>query len=298
MDQVTLAAERVSTRRGLRLPPYVLLLFPAVTFMLLMYAYPLVSSITRSFLGAGGRLSLENYRKTWDLYLRDIGFTFAVTLFSTAVTAAVAIALAMYLRFRVSVCSRILSGLYKLPIFIPFVVIAQMMNSFLAPHGLLNLALAHLGLINLQRPLQLFNFWGLAFGFVWKMIPFSVLIIHGGFQMIDNSYIEAARTAGAGRLSVITRILVPMASSSIMVALVLVYSQIVGTFTLPYMLIGGKIPTTITVDIAHRVNYFRDFGVANTLGVFSYLLVLGTAIYYLRSSMKKVAQGEPAGGSR
>jgi putative spermidine/putrescine transport system permease protein len=286
--------DRPLVRRRLRLPPYLLLLFPAVTFMLLMYAYPFVSSFTRSFIGSEGNLTLQNYAKTWDLYLKDVAFTFSVTVFSTSVTAVLAVLLAMYLRFRQSVISRILAGLYKLPIFIPFVVVAQMMNTFLAPHGLLNIALAQIGLINIDKPLELFNFWGLSFGFVWKMVPFSVLIIHGGFQMIDNSYIEAARSAGASRAKVITHILIPMSKSSIMVALVLVYSQIVGTFTLPYMLIGGKIPTTITVDIAHRVNYFRDFGVANTLGVFSYLLVLATAIYYLRSSVKRVAEAEPS----
>ncbi len=198
-----------------------------------------------------------------------------------------AILLAMYLRFRRSLVSRLMTGLVRLPIFIPMVVVAQMMNSFLAPHGLLNTALARLGLIDLERPLQLFNFWGLSLGFVWKLVPFSLLIIHGGFQMIDDSYIEAARSAGARLGTVITRILMPMSRSSILVALVLVYSQISGTFTLPYMLIGGKIPTTITVDIAHRVNYYRDFGVANTLGVFSYLLVLVTAVYYLRSSVRE-----------
>jgi len=80
---------------------------------------------------------------------------------------------------------------------------------------------------------------------------------------------------------------VPMNKSSILVATVLVYAQIVSTFTLPYMLIGGKIPTTITVDIAHRVNYFRDFGVANALGVVSYVFVLVTAVYYLKNSMKQ-----------
>ena len=281
-------------RREFIFPPYLLLLFPAVTFMLLMYAYPFIASFTRSLIDAEGKFSFANYVKTWDLYLKDIVFTFGVTVFSTATTGVVAVLLAVYLRFSQSLISKILSGLYKLPIFIPFVVVAQMMNSFLAPHGLLNIALAKLGLINIDQPLQLFNFTGLSFGFIWKMIPFSVLIIHGGFQMIDDSYIEAARSAGARLFKVITRILIPMSKSSIMVALVLVYSQIVGTFTLPYMLIGGKSPTTITVDIAHRVNYFRDFGVANTLGVFSYFLVLFTAIYYLRSSVRKVAEDKPA----
>ncbi len=285
-------AEKRLIRRGFSFPPYIFLLFPAVLFMLLMYGYPFITSITHSFIGKQGTLSLENYVKTWDLYLKDILFTFAVTLFSTSMTAVLAILLAVYLRFRTSVVSRILAGLYKMPIFIPFVVVAQMMRSFLAPHGILNLTLARLGLIDIEQPLQLFNFYGLTFGFIWKLVPFSVLIIFGGFQMIDNSYIEAARSAGARLFKVITRVLIPMSKSSIMVALVLVYSQIVGTFTLPYMLIGGKIPTTITVDIAHRVNYFRDFGVANTLGVFSYFLVLFTAIYYLRSSAKKMTEDQ------
>jgi putative spermidine/putrescine transport system permease protein len=280
---------RQEVRRGFSPPPYLLLLFPAVTFMLLMYGYPFLSSIVHSFVDNQGHISLENYRKTMELYLRDISFTFAVTCFSTAVSGALAILLAVYLRLRQNPISRALGGLYKIPIFIPFVVVAQMMNSFLAPHGLLNLALAKMRVIDIEYPLQLFNFSGLSFGFIWKMVPFSVLIIHGGFQMIDNSYIEAARSCGAGLAKVITRVLIPMNGPSILVALVLIYSQIVGTFTLPYMLIGGKTPTTITVDIAHRINYFRDYGVANTLGVFSYLLVLVTAIYYLRSSVRKMA---------
>ena len=272
-------------RKGLKVPSYILLLTPAVTFMLLMYAYPFLASIIRSFLDKSGTFSLENYVKTLDLYTKDIAFTFSVTVFNTLCTAILAILLAVYFRIRQNRITRILSALYKLPLFIPFVVVAQMMNSFLAPHGLLNVALAQLGLINLQRPLQLFNFTGLSFGFLWKQVPFAVLIMHGGFQMIDNSYIEAARSAGAGMGKVITRVLIPMNKSSILVSLVLVYSQIVGTFTLPYMLIGGKIPTTITVDIAHRVNYFRDFGVANALGVFSYLIVLLTAWYYLKTKL-------------
>jgi putative spermidine/putrescine transport system permease protein len=287
-------AVRNSIGREFKFPPYLFLLLPAVTFMLVMYAYPFITSFTRSAVDAQGNLTFANYIKTWALYRKDVFFTFSVTVFSTAVTGVLAVLMAVYLRFRQGLISRLLSGLYKLPIFIPFVVVAQMMNSFLAPHGLFNVALAQLGLIDIDQPLQLFNFSGLSFGFMWKMVPFSVLIIHGGFQMIDNSYIEAARSAGARKFTVITRILIPMSKSSIMVALVLVYSQIVGTFTLPYMLIGGKSPTTITVDIAHRVNYFRDFGVANALGVMSYLLVLFTAIYYLRSSAKKMAESKTA----
>ncbi len=273
-----------------KLPPYIPLLFPAVAFMVLMYIWPFVSSVLQSFLVGKGQPSLANYVKVWELYRKDIVFTFGITLFNTALTGVVAVIFSVYFRIRQNRISALLSAIFKLPIFIPFVVVSQMMNSFLAPHGLLNTALAQLGIVNLEKPLQLFNFAGLSFGFAWKQIPFAVLIIHGGFQMIDNSYIEAARSVGAKMPSIILRVLVPMNKSSIIVALVLVYSQIIGTFTLPYMLIGGKVPTTITVDIAHRVNYFRDFGVANALGVCSYIMVLFTAAYYLRSKIREARQ--------
>jgi ABC-type spermidine/putrescine transport system permease subunit I len=235
--------------------------------MLLMYAWPFVASVARSFVDQDGRFGFGNYTKTAQLYLKDLAFTFSVTVVNTLIAAAGAILLAVYFRLRQNAVSRLMASLLKLPIFIPFVVVAQMMNSFLAPHGLLNTALAQIGLINLERPLQLFNFSGLSFGFSWKQIPFALLIIHGGFQMIDNSYIEAARSAGASLAKVVLRI--------------------VSTFTLPYMLIGGKVPTTITVDIAHRVGYFRDFGVANALGVCSYVLVMITAVYYLRTKLRE-----------
>ena len=277
---------------GRKLPPYVVLLFPAVTFMVAMYAWPFISSVFQSFMETGndGHLGFANFVKAWELYRKDIAFTFIVTLFNTFAVGILAILFSVYFRLRQNKVSAFLSAIIKLPIFIPFVVVSQMMNSFLAPHGLLNIALAQLGLINIDKPLLLFNFAGLSFGFAWKQIPFAILIIHGGFQMIDNSYIEAARSVGSKLPSVILRILVPMNKSSIIVALVLVYSQIVGTFTLPYMLIGGKTPTTITVDIAHRVNYFRDFGVANALGVCSYIMVLFTAAYYLRTKIKEARQ--------
>jgi len=286
---------RSSSRGGERkLPPYLPLLAPAVIFMLLMYAWPFISSVIQSFAvtemeGAPG---FGNYVKAWELYRKDIAFTFATTVFNTFLVGTVAVLFSVYFRLRQNRVSALLSAIFKLPIFIPFVVVSQMMTSFLAPHGLLNIALAHVGLVNLDKPLQLFNFSGLSFGFAWKQIPFAMLIIHGGFQMIDNSYIEAARSAGARMPKVITRVLVPMNKNSIVVALVLVYSQIVGTFTLPYMLIGGKTPTTLTVDIAHRVNYFRDFGVANALGVVSYVMVLFTAAYYLRSKIREARREE------
>lgn len=264
------------------------LLLPAVGLMLVLYAYPFASSIYRSFLIKGQEgLTLANYVKVKELYLRDVLFSLEIALLSTAIAAVVSISLAAYLRMSRGTFKRLISAVYRLPIFVPFVVVAQMMTTFLAPHGLLNITLAQVGLVNLDAPLELLNWKGLTFGFVWKQAAFMTLIILGGFEMVDNTYIEAARSFGARLPQVILRILVPMARASISVALVLAFTSTVGTFTLPYMLIGGKTPTTLTVDIAHRVTYFGDYGVANALGTLAYIMVLFTAIYYLRYAVKK-----------
>jgi putative spermidine/putrescine transport system permease protein len=264
-----------------------LLLLPAVMLMLALYALPFASSIYRSFLTKQGALTLGNYGKAIELYLPDVFFTLEVSVLSTAIAAVVSVALATYLRLADSRLSRAVGELYRFPIFVPFVVVAQMMRTFLAPHGLLNIFLAQVGLINLDSPLQLFNLEGLTFSFAWKQAPFMVLIILGGFQMVDDAFIESARSVGAGMFQVISKILIPMSQASISVAVILAFSSTVGTFTLPYMLIGGKAPTTVTVDIAHRVNYFGDWGVANALGVFSYIMVFFTAVYYLRYAVRK-----------
>ena len=266
--------------------PYILV-FPAVMVILLLYLYPFLASFWKSFISKEGVLSLANYEKTLRLYRYDILFTMGVTALSTFIATVLSIFVAVYLRLSKGWLSNSIGILYRLPIFLPFVVIAQMMRSFLAPHGTLNLFLAKLSLVDIENPLQLFNWIGLVFGFVWKQAPFMILIILGGFQMIDNSYIEAAKSVGAKLPQIITKVLIPMNKPTILIAVTLVFCSLVGCFSFPYMLIGGKTPVTITVDIAHRVNYFGDYGVANALGVFSYILVSLLAIYYVRSMMKK-----------
>ena len=266
--------------------PYILV-FPAVMAILLLYLYPLLTSFWKSFISKEGVLSFANYEKTLRLYRYDILFTLGVTVLSTFIATVLSILVAVYLRLSKGWLANNVGILYRLPIFLPFVVVAQMMRSFLAPHGILNLFLAKLNIIDIENPLQLFNWVGLTFGFVWKEAPFMILIICGGFQMINDSYIEAAKSVGAKLPQIITKILIPMNKPTILIAVTLVFCSLVGCFSFPYMLIGGKSPVTITVDIAHRVNYFGDYGVANALGVFSYIMVSLLAIYYVRSMLKK-----------
>lgn len=55
------------------------------------------------------------------------------------------------------------------------------------------------------------------------------------------------------------------------------------------MLIAGN-PTMMTSMMAHRINYYGDYGVANALGLFSYALTAVTAWIYLRLTLAREAR--------
>lgn len=270
-------------RRKLSLLFPIFLLAPALAVMLILYVQPFISSIYRSVLDEkSGEFTLKYFEGAVSVYGRDAIFSLWTSLLATVITIVISIVLAAYLRLSYSPFKRFFNTVYRLPLFIPFVVIGQMMRTFLAPHGLFNNFLAGLNLIDLEAPLQFFNWSGLVVGFVWKQFAFATLLILGGFIMIDDEYIESARSVGAGNVRIIVSILIPMAKSVIPIAFILVFASLISCFTYPYMLIGGATPTTITVDIAHNVTYFGDWGTANALGVISYLMVFAAAIYYMR----------------
>ncbi|HDI31994.1 MAG TPA: ABC transporter permease subunit [Thermofilum sp.] len=266
--------------------PFTLIL-PSFLVMLFLYLYPFALSILKSFMDDQGRFTLKYYEEAFSSYKQDIFFSFWISLLSMFVSTFIAIILAAYLRLSNTPFKPIINSIYRFPLFIPMVVVAQMMRTFLAPHGLLNLMLLQMGLINIDYPPWFFDWKGMLIGFVWKQTPFMVLIILGGFQMIDDSLIEAARCVGANIFKMLVNIMLPLARASIAIAMILIFASNISTFTLPYMLIGGATPTTITVDIAHRVTYFGDWGTANALGVVSYLMVGAFAIYYLREVVRR-----------
>ena len=53
------------------------------------------------------------------------------------------------------------------------------------------------------------------------------------------------------------------------------------------LMINAQTPTMLTVDMAWRINSYGDYGVANALGIISYLFTGVVAWFYLRQSLKE-----------
>lgn len=107
------------------------LLAPAVLMVGLLFVYPLGMSLTYAFHNElTGGWDLGNFSKAFALYGGDIALTAGVTVLSTALVGALSIAIAGYLTLGENPRTvALLRWIYRWPLFIPFVVAAQLMHT-------------------------------------------------------------------------------------------------------------------------------------------------------------------------
>jgi putative spermidine/putrescine transport system permease protein len=268
-----------------RRPLSLLLVAPALAVVLALFVYPLCYSLVSGFTSRDGQPSLENFIKTFDLYTTDIVFTVVIITVSTALIGLFAAAIGGYLVLGAHPASvMFLKWLYRWPLFIPFIVAAQCMRTFLAKNGMFNNTLDMLGLVDVASLSGLLDWRGIIITFVWKETPFVALLVSGAMAALDRASIEAARNLGAGGMRILVEILLPQVAGVMAVGLVLAFVTMLSVLSVPIMISGGS-PTMITVDMAFRVNAYSDYGVANALGVVSYLIAGSVAWIYIRRNV-------------
>jgi putative spermidine/putrescine transport system permease protein len=269
-----------------------LLMAPALLMVGLLFVYPLGQSLAYAFrIEATGSWGLENFHKAFALYGADIALTFGTTVLATGLVGALAIAMAGYITLGESPRSvALLRWMYRWPLFIPFVVAAQLMRTFLAKNGMLNNTLMSLGVVDPMGAVSLLDWRGVVITFVWKQLPFAVLLICGAMASLDRSLVESARGLGAGRFRILLEILVPQVQTTIVVSLILSFVTMLSALSVPMMIIAGS-PTLLTVDMAWRVNSYGDYGVANALGFVSFAMSGVASWFYLRQGLRD--QGRP-----
>ena len=260
---------------------------PALAIVTVFFIGPLGMSAVLAFRGKDGGFTAEHFAKAFELYSTDLLFSAAIVVVSTIGIGAVAIAIAGYLTLGEHPRTQaMLRWLYRWPLFIPFIVTAQVMRTFLAKNGMLNHVLIGSGLIDPLQAQSLLDWRGIVVAFVWKQAPFVTLLLAGAMAAVDRQHIEAARNLGAGRLRVLFGIVLPQARRTLMVGLVLSFVTMLSVLSVP-MMINPNSPTMLTVDIAYRINSHGDYAVANALCLMSLALASLGAWFYLREAARK-----------
>lgn len=270
----------------------ILLIFPALAMALALFVYPLGYSLIGAFQDKAGVWTLENFVRAWQLYRLDTLYTVVIIGLSTLLIAVFSISIGGYLTLGNSPTARkILDWVYRWPLFVPFIVAALCMRTFLGRNGMMNNAFVFMGLMDQEAAQSFLDWRGIVITFVWKQTPFVTLMVAGAMMGLDRSTIDAARNLGASRLRVLLEIVVPQIRRTLAVGLILSFVTMMSVLSVPIML-SGQSPSMLTVNMAWRINSVGDYGTANALGVVSYLLTGLAAWFYLREAVRdKIAQG-------
>lgn len=266
-----------------------LLLTPALALVAALFLLPLSLSVHSAFTDESGGLTLAQFAKAREYYSTDIVFTLFIVITSSILVGVVSLILAGVMALSETPwLVTTLRWLYRWPLFIPFIVAAQCMRTFLAKNGLMNNTFVALGLMEPMSAVSYLDWRGIIITFVWKQTPFVTLMLAGAIASLDRATIEAARNLGASRTRAMIEVVIPQVMPVLLVGLVLSFVTMMSVLSVP-MMVAGSQPTLLTVDMAFRINSYGDYRTANALGVISYLITAFAAWFYLRHQMKNAS---------
>jgi putative spermidine/putrescine transport system permease protein len=279
-----------------------LLLLPAVVFVIVLFLYPFLYGLQLSFqpqpgLDAAkqyGTNPFGNYRLFFDdSYLRNTIWTtlklgLPAALFN--VVASVPIAYRMRGRFR---GKRTITTILVVPITLGTVLTAEGLIAFMGPTGWLNKVLQTLGLVD--DPVRLVhNYWGVLFSLIISGFPFAFLLTLAYLSGIDPSLEQAAATLGAGWWNRFRYITLPLLASGLCVTFALTFVLAFSVFPSAIM-VGDPAGSTRVISIAafhaqfEQYDYAMGSAVAMIMGAMM-LIVIGI-VFALRSRFYSGATG-------
>ena len=226
-----------------------LLLVPAMIFVIGLFIYPFLYGLGLSFQPTNGGGPFTEYKRFFDdAFQRDtiwktLRLAIPAALFN--VLASVPIAYRMRGRFR---GKRLITTLLVIPITLGTVLTAEGLLNFLGPAGWFNRTLMSIGL--LDDPVRLINnYWGVFFSLVITGFPFAFLLILSYLSGIDPSLDRAAATLGAGWLDRFRRITLPLLAPGLATTFCLTFVLAFSVFP-SAILVGNPTGETRVISIA------------------------------------------------
>ncbi len=273
---------------------------PSIIFILLMIVIPLLYNFALSFtdwqmsiVKPPKFVGLANYIETF------ADERFQASVWRTIVFSGIAIVLEAVLGVTLAVLinrkfhgRRLMQALMLLPVVATPVALGMVWNLMLEPTiGVGNVFLNALGLPS-RAFLSTTSFesmlW-LIFIDVWEWTPMVMLIVYGGLMTIPQAPYESALIDGANKWQTFFKITLPLASPTILVAVLMRLIDVVKTYDIIYATTGGG-PSfaTETINIYGYLNMFSyyRFGKAAAISVLFFIVVMAIGGGFLKLKSK------------
>lgn len=93
--------------------------------------------------------------------------------------------------------------------------------------------------------------------------PYYIFMMRQAFLTVDDSYIEAAKLDGMGRLGIITRVLVPMCKSTLITITLVTFTNGWNSYFWPKIIAKNETRRVLTVGLVHLRNTFAGLDTMN-----------------------------------
>ncbi|MBN9433794.1 MAG: sugar ABC transporter permease [Bosea sp.] len=279
------------------------LLFPAILYILIIVAYPLVDTFTLSFTDASLRKTVKwvgwaNYQKIFGGdFATIIVRTFVWTFFSVAIKMIIGTCGAVLLNALVP--GRALFRVLTLPPWIVPMAIGIFMWGWMynGQFGMISGVLQNVGL--LDRPLAWLAYGGTAFWAtiitdVWIGVPLVTLYLLAAIQSIPKDLYEAAWTDGAGRFYRFRRITLPLIVPALVTMSMLSLIATFNSFDIIWILTQGGPngqTTTMIIDTYKTAIGSYKYGEGAARAVMICLFLSVFCFFYFRV-VSKISTGE------
>jgi putative spermidine/putrescine transport system permease protein len=264
-----------------RVDPTLLLLAPALLFVLALFVYPFIYGFILSF-EPYGENEANGFLGSYIAFFGDarerlsIWNTLRLAVPATLIDVGLALPLAYRLRRPVP-GQRAITALLVIPLTLGTVLIAEGMLQFFGPAGWVNKTLLLIGVVD--HPVQfLHNYLGTLISLLISDFPAVFLLLLGYASGIDPALDRAARTLGASWWQRTWRVTLPMLVPGIAVAAALSF---VATFSVfpSAVLVGNPAGETRVIAFAawqaayEHYDYSMGSAIAIVMGVIELALV-------------------------
>lgn len=251
------------------LEPYIYLI-PAFIFLALFIYFPFIKNIVLSFFSVNkyrdikSFVFLKNYIKVLsdDNFLKAIYNTFIYVVITVPISLAIGLVLALLARKR-TLTSSLYEGMYALPMAVSASVIAMIFQLIYNPSmGIINKILGiNVSWLSDTRT----AFLSIMFIQIWANVGYNFIFLLSGLRSMSEDVIEGAKIDGAKGMSMLTKIILPMISPTLLFLLVkdIAYAMTTCSFTLilayPVFHSGGPNGSTETI-----MSYIYGKGIASS----------------------------------
>lgn len=266
--------------------PYLLVL-PAFSIVILFIAYPIMTTVVRSFQDNKTKaFTFSNYQYflTDKTQLQNLTYTLKIVVITVILSIIFGYLLALYIRYGKSKLAKIVATLNLIPRFIPGLVAVYSVMMVIRDSGVINRISRLFGYD--FKPGLMYNASGIILMNLWFNIPFVALLIIASLSSVKSASIEAARDIGANYLQILRKIILPQTYKEIIVAMTFVFMSNVGSFTTPFLM-GGNHPKMLGIALYDQFNSYMDYEKTAALSVIMFLLCSVSAIVYISSNIKK-----------